>query len=232
MSATSGPIVPGRIGKLMDGEPSLKFRVAVRSVMTYYSQAESETDAPDGGASSHARTALSAFSSGATTPSSVSCRPDSRSQSSLSLSSSNRSRAAISSSEMPSPRASRNRARTRSFSSIPRRQRQRRRLSSTREAMPGINAARSASSPDGGEGHRSHGPLDHELLDLADRFRRIQVLRTDVDAIHDRVASEQAVRIIQVVEALAGRQVARIGDEAVRRKQPGGADELVRVPPE
>src|ERR1700674_2986742 len=46
------------------------------------------------------------------------------------------------------------------------------------------------------------------------------------------MATEQAVRILEVVEPLARRQVARIRDEAVRRKQTRGADELVRVPPE
>src|SRR5262245_57096274 len=33
MSITSGPIVPWRTGKVMDGEPSEKLRLAVRSVM-------------------------------------------------------------------------------------------------------------------------------------------------------------------------------------------------------
>ena len=40
----------------------------------------------------------------------------------------------------------------------------------------------------------SHRALDHDVLDLADRLRRIEALRADVDAIHDRVAAEQPVR--------------------------------------
>src|SRR5258708_19841280 len=78
----------------------------------------------------------------------------------------------------------------------------------------------------------SHRPLHHELLDLGDRFGRIQPLRADVDAVHDRVTAEQPVRVLEVVEPLARRLVARVGDEPIRREQTGGADELVRVPPE
>src|SRR5271154_4049738 len=57
--------------------------------------------------------------------------------------------------------------------------------------------------------------LHHQFLDLADRPRRVQVLRADVDAVHDGMAAEQAVRVLEVVEALRGFLVARIGDEAV-----------------
>src|SRR5438105_10415413 len=78
----------------------------------------------------------------------------------------------------------------------------------------------------------SHRPLDHQFLDLADRLGRIEVLRADVDAVHDRMATEQAVRILEVVEPLSRRQVARIRDKAVRREQSRRTDELVRVPPE
>src|ERR1700682_6021264 len=41
MSTTCGPIVPGRIGKMMSGEPSLKLKVAFLSVMTSISQRHS-----------------------------------------------------------------------------------------------------------------------------------------------------------------------------------------------
>src|SRR6059058_6134716 len=73
---------------------------------------------------------------------------------------------------------------------------------------------------------------DQHFLDLADRLVRIQALRAHVRAIHDRLAAEQAVRVFQVVQALVGRFVARVGDEAVGLQQAGRADELVRVPPE
>jgi hypothetical protein len=56
--------------------------------------------------------------------------------------------------------------------------------------------------------------------------------RADIDAVHDRVAAEQAVRIFQVVQTLAGGFVARVGDEAVGLQQAGRTDELVRIPPE
>ena len=113
-----------------------------------------------------------------------------------------------SSSVIRSPRASRNRARTRSFSSRPRRQRQRRRLNrvaSTSRPFTGIAAL--------------HGALDHDFLDLADGFRRVQSFRAHIDAVHDRVAAEQPIRVLEIVEALARRIVARVGDEAVGGKQ-------------
>ena len=49
----------------------------------------------------------------------------------------------------------------------------------------------------------SDRPLHHDFLDLADRQRRIEALRAHVDAIHDRVAAEQPVRVLEVVEPLA-----------------------------
>src|SRR3954467_8115416 len=72
----------------------------------------------------------------------------------------------------------------------------------------------------------------HQFLDLADRLVRIQTLRAYVRAVHDRVATEQAVRVFQVVQARVGRFVAAVGDETVRLQQASRADELVRVPPE
>ena len=103
-------------------------------------------------------------------------------------------------------------------------------------AAPAQLAERAASSAVGIAGATSAGPSDgaphHQLLDLADRLRRVQPLRADVDAVHDRVAAEQAVRILEVVEPLAGRLVAAVGDEAVGLQQAGRADELVGVPPE
>ena len=84
----------------------------------------------------------------------------------------------------------------------------------------------------GPKGGASHRPLDHDLLDLADRLGRIESLRADVDAIHDRVATEEAVRILEVVEARSDRFVARVGDEAVGGEQPRRSHELVGIPPE
>jgi hypothetical protein len=73
---------------------------------------------------------------------------------------------------------------------------------------------------------------NHHFLDLAYRPRRIQTLRTDIDTVHDRVAAEQPIGILKIIQALVGRLVAGIGDEAVSVQQTGRADELVRIPPE
>src|SRR5581483_769727 len=81
-------------------------------------------------------------------------------------------------------------------------------------------------------GHRSRNALDQKLADVPDRLRGIEPLRTDFRAVHDGMAAEQLVRIFQVVQALAGRLVARVGDESVRPQERRRAHELVRVPPE
>ena len=78
--------------------------------------------------------------------------------------------------------------------------------------------------------HRCASTINSLILPIA--LRRVEVLRADVDAVHDGMAAEQAVRVLEVVEALGGRLVARVGDEAVGLQQAGRADELVRVPPE
>src|ERR1019366_7727085 len=50
--------------------------------------------------------------------------------------------------------------------------------------------------------------------DPLDRVHRLQPLRADLGAVHDRSASEQPVRIVvQVVEPLLGRAVAAVEDE-------------------
>src|SRR5205807_6912069 len=77
----------------------------------------------------------------------------------------------------------------------------------------------------------SDGALHQQLLDVVDRLRRIEVLRAGIDAVHDGVAAKQPVRILEVVEALAGGLVARVGDEAVGLQETRRPDELVRVPP-
>src|ERR1700704_6064611 len=76
-----------------------------------------------------------------------------------------------------------------------------------------------------------HLPLDHLLLDLGDRLRRIEMLRAGVGAIHDGVAAIEPERILEIVEPLAGRLVAAIGDPALRLQQHRGAEEALAVPP-
>src|SRR5688500_3008067 len=50
---------------------------------------------------------------------------------------------------------------------------------------------------------RSEPPLDHHLLDFADRLGRVQALGTGLGAVHDRVAAIEAERVFEIVEALA-----------------------------
>jgi len=46
------------------------------------------------------------------------------------------------------------------------------------------------------------------------------------------MATEQTIRVFEVVETLVGRLIAGIGNETVGGQQAGRADELVRIPPE
>src|SRR5450830_322898 len=78
----------------------------------------------------------------------------------------------------------------------------------------------------------SNGPTDHQFLDLANRLGRVQALGADIDAVHDGVATEQTVRVFEVVQALGGGFVTAVSDEAIRLQQTSGAHELVGVPPE
>ena len=65
----------------------------------------------------------------------------------------------------------------------------------------------------------SYHALDHHVLDVADRLGRIKLFRADIHAIHNGVATEQPVWVFQVIEALAGGMVARVGEKTVRLQQ-------------
>ena len=126
------------------------------------------------------------------------------------------------------PCAAKKRSISRSFSSRPRRQRQRSLLSarSSMTACMARHRRRTVRRRD----QTARRTISSLILPIA--RGRVQPLRADVDAVHDRVAAEQAVRILEVVEALAGVLVAAVGDEAIGLQQAGRADELVGVPPE
>src|SRR5215470_16113092 len=76
-----------------------------------------------------------------------------------------------------------------------------------------------------------HLPLDHLLLDLGDRLRRIEMLRAGVGAVHDGMAAIKPERVLEIVEPLAGRLVAAVGDPTLRLQQRRRAEETVAVPP-
>ena len=74
-------------------------------------------------------------------------------------------------------------------------------------------------------------PLGDQLLDLGDRLGRVEALGADVRAVHDRVAAIEAERVLELVEPLAGRLVAAVGEPAIGLEQDRRAEELVGVPP-
>ena len=79
---------------------------------------------------------------------------------------------------------------------------------------------------------RLYRPFQHDFFNLADCPRRVQMLRTGIDAVHNRMAAEQAIRIVQIVQTLVGDRIAAVGDKAVGIQQAGRADEFVGIPPE
>src|SRR5687767_11114881 len=56
----------------------------------------------------------------------------------------------------------------------------------------------------------SDHPFQHQPPDIHDRLGRVQPLRADLGAVHDRVAAIELERILKVVEPLARRLVAAV----------------------
>ena len=71
----------------------------------------------------------------------------------------------------------------------------------------------------------------HALFDLCNGLARIQVLGTDLGAVHDCVASIQFEGIVQVVQPFLGHFVAGIFDPSIGLHQNGRSQVLVGVPP-
>src|SRR4249919_1561209 len=99
-------------------------------------------------------------------------------------------------------------------------------------AMPSRRRARTSCSPSRKAPEKSGAAtLQHQLLDLADRLRRIQAFRAGARAIHDGVAAVELERILEIVEARTGVFIARVDDPAIRLQQHGGAKVAVAIPP-
>src|SRR5215208_2195675 len=67
-------------------------------------------------------------------------------------------------------------------------------------------------------------PLDGHALHLLDGVRRLDPLGANLRAIEDRMAAPDAVLVADDAQALAGRVVAGVADEAVGLRERGGAD--------
>jgi hypothetical protein len=74
--------------------------------------------------------------------------------------------------------------------------------------------------------------FQHNLFDFANRTRWVQMFRTHVHAIHNRVATEQTVWVVQIVQTLIGNGIAAVGDETVGVQQTRRTYEFIGVPPE
>ena len=69
------------------------------------------------------------------------------------------------------------------------------------------------------------------LLNLSNRLRRVQTLRTRPAAVQDGVAPVQAHAVVELIQPLTGRFIARVGDPAVGLEEDGRAEVLLAVPP-
>lgn len=58
------------------------------------------------------------------------------------------------------------------------------------------------------------------------------MFRTYVHAVHDGMAAEQAIRVVQIIQTLVGDGIAAVGNEAVGVQQTGRIDEFVGILPE
>ena len=73
----------------------------------------------------------------------------------------------------------------------------------------------------------------HEhFFDFPNRFGWVEFFRAHINAVHDRVAAEQSVWVVQIVQTCRCVRVARVGDETVGGQQTRWADEFIRIPPE
>src|SRR4051794_2682061 len=59
----------------------------------------------------------------------------------------------------------------------------------------------------------------HQLLNLGDRFRRVEVLWTRLRAVHNRVAAVKTEGILEVIEPFARRLVAAVYQPPIRLQQ-------------
>ena len=74
-------------------------------------------------------------------------------------------------------------------------------------------------------------PFDQQLLDLGYRLGRVEVLGTDIGAIHDGMAAIQFEWIFEGIQALAGSFIPTIDNPAVGLQQRRRPQITVAVPP-
>src|ERR1700722_1733561 len=73
--------------------------------------------------------------------------------------------------------------------------------------------------------------MSHQLLDFGDGLGGIEILGARFRAVHDGMAAVQTERILEVIEALAGRLIPAIDDPSVGRQQRRGPEVPIAVPP-
>src|SRR6185312_12441163 len=74
-------------------------------------------------------------------------------------------------------------------------------------------------------------PLDHLLLDVADRLGRVQPLGAGIGAVHNGVAAIELERVFELVEALAGLFVAAVLEPSRRLEQHRRTEIALALPP-
>ena len=74
--------------------------------------------------------------------------------------------------------------------------------------------------------------FEHYFFDLPNGLGGVEPLGADINAVHNGVATEQAVRAFQRVEAFGGGLVTAVGNEAIGLQQRCRATKFIGVPPE
>src|SRR5271165_1598774 len=76
-----------------------------------------------------------------------------------------------------------------------------------------------------------HLPLDHHPLDVRDCLGGVEVFGAGLGAVHDGVAAVEPERVLEIVEPLALRLVARVDEPAIGLEEDRGPKVTVAVPP-
>ena len=85
--------------------------------------------------------------------------------------------------------------------------------------------------PEGRGAVRSKLPIDKGLFQFGDLFCRVKPFGACLRAVHDRVATLEAERVLEIVETLAGRFITRVLDPTVGLQERGRPEIAVGIPP-
>jgi hypothetical protein len=66
---------------------------------------------------------------------------------------------------------------------------------------------------------------------MANCTGRIETFRTNIYAVHDAAAAENAKRILKISQTLISSSISTVRQKAISLEQASGSDELIWIPP-